>query len=75
MKEIENVESLRNLQQIDVSGNFISSLKGLDNNSLLETIDLENNHVNLSFKSLISLCKFLFGLPKFLIHLLVKILF
>ncbi|KAL4227150.1 hypothetical protein ACF0H5_015123 [Mactra antiquata] len=45
LTRIENLESLHVIQQINFSGNKIRSLKGLQDHSLLECLDLEDNEV------------------------------
>ena len=47
MKAMENLSDLLFLQHLDVSGNFINSLQGLTSNSMLEVLDIENNHVSI----------------------------
>ncbi len=45
MKKIENLETLSKLQQINLSGNIIRSLGGLQGHDFLESIDMEGNEV------------------------------
>lgn len=42
---IDNLESLRYMKVLDLSGNKIRSLRGLENNEFLENADLEDNEV------------------------------
>lgn len=58
--KIENLQTLRNLQVLDLSCNRIQSLAGLQNLHLLGTVNLENNLVKkLSYSCHIVLCKWL----------------
>lgn len=43
--EIDGIETLRRLQCLDLSGNRIASLSGLDNHDLLSDVDLEDNEI------------------------------
>lgn len=43
--EIEGIETLHRLQSLDLSGNRIASMAGLDNHSVLSEIDLEDNEI------------------------------
>ncbi|KAK3102808.1 hypothetical protein FSP39_014068 [Pinctada imbricata] len=45
IKKIENIESLHQLCNVNFSGNNIRSLKGLEDHSIMECIDLEDNEV------------------------------
>jgi len=58
--KIENLQTLRNLQVLDLSCNRIQSLSGLQNLHLLGTLNLESNLVKeLSYFCHIMLCKWL----------------
>eukprot|EP00794_Sanderia_malayensis_P006041 gene6041-6743_t len=45
IKRIENISTLKYLQTVDLSNNFIRGLKGLQGHDLLESISLNNNEI------------------------------
>lgn len=45
MTEIENLDELTELTELYISENGITSIKGLENNLKLETIDLAKNQI------------------------------